>query len=144
MRAGEAHPSDLMSVVRAGLPNREDGLTPRLTREQVRKVLARHLPGLYREDLEAHLVEIERSAARWDEMEATDPDDPGPGTVDPETAHPISLDRLRDDYLTEADAVAAWRDELRDWWAAHTQAAIHTAWTHSLQDRAPSERAVAR
>lgn len=142
--AGQARPRDLMSVVRAGLPDHENGVPAVLTRQQVREVLTRHLPGLYRDDLAAHLAEIESAAARLDEMEATDPDGLDPDLVDPDTAYPISLDRVREDYQSEVEAVAAWRDELRDWWAAYTQAAIHTAWTHSLGDRAPSAKAAAR
>ena len=98
MGAGDAGSGDLLSVVRAGLPDHEDGLPAVLTREQVRAVLTRHLPGLCREELAAHLDEIERASARWDQMEAADPDNLDPGFLDPDTAHPISLDRVREDY----------------------------------------------
>lgn len=144
MRAGEARPADLMSVVRAGLPDHEDGTPASLTADQVRVVLTRHLPGLGPAELEAHVAEIEQGASRLDEVEVTDPDDLDPGSLSLDTSFPVSLDEVRADYGSDADAVSAWRDQLRDWWAAHTQGAIHTAWSLSLQRRDPAVQAVAR
>lgn len=140
---GSASSVHLLAVVRAGLPDACEGVGPARTRPQVHAQLTRHLVGLRGDELNEHLQWIDGYADRVAEVEAVQPDKVRADSFDAATGAAISLDRVREHYLSDADTLPAWHAELRDYWDGMLHSSVRTAWSHSQMARNRTDTAVA-